>query len=63
MSNAVYWTVPEVAQLLKVSPRTVTRWINEGQLVATPIGIRLVRVSTAHLEQFLNTRVEVAPVP
>ena len=50
-----FYTVPEVAQHLGVSTRTVRRWIKERQLVAHHFG-RAVRISEQDLRAFLAAR-------
>lgn len=37
-TNAVYLTVKEVAELLRVCPKTVRRWIGAGEMPATRLG-------------------------
>ena len=37
-------TVPEVAQWAKVSPKTIYRWINSGEIAAIRFGIRTYRI-------------------
>ena len=46
--------VQEVAELLKVSVKTVRRWIDSGELAAFRIG-RGVRVSHAELARFITS--------
>ena len=48
---AVFYTPEEVAVLLKVSRRTVRRWIGQGSLPARRFG-RQLRIPTEALEQF-----------
>lgn len=50
MSGLVY-TPKEVAKMLKVSERTVRRWVLEGDLAAMRYG-RQVRISAEALQQF-----------
>jgi excisionase family DNA binding protein len=45
-------TVPDVADQVQVSPRTVWRWIADGSLPCVRIG-RMVRVDPDALERFL----------
>ncbi len=47
-----FWTVPDIAQYLDVSPRSVWRWIYAGDLVAHRFG-RSVRISDSDLRAFL----------
>lgn len=44
-----FLTVPEVADLLRVTPMTVRRWIKSGRLPASQIG-RDYRIQSADLE-------------
>jgi excisionase family DNA binding protein len=47
-----FWTVPDIAQHVDVSPRTVWRWIDAGDLVAHRFG-KPVRVSDGDFHAFL----------
>jgi excisionase family DNA binding protein len=47
-----FWTVPDIAQFLDVSPRTVWRWIDVGDLVPHRFG-RSVRIADGDLRAFL----------
>jgi excisionase family DNA binding protein len=49
-----FFTVPDIAEHLGVSTRTVRRWIDDKQLVAHHFG-RAVRVSERDLRNFLAT--------
>ena len=54
-----YWTIDEVAEKLKVSTRTVYRWIDAGDLAIiklTPGERGNVRVSEQDLRAFLEER-------
>lgn len=46
------YTVPEVAELLKTSVRTVQRWVRDGRLPSLKIG-GLRRVTGAAVKQLL----------
>ncbi len=48
-----YATLPEVAERLKVSRRTVYRWIKNGELNAYQFG-REYRITESALKQFLE---------
>jgi len=48
-----FYTIPEVANLLEVSSRTVRRWLDKGLLVAHRFN-GLVRISEADLRAFLG---------
>jgi excisionase family DNA binding protein len=47
-----YFTIEEVAELLKVNKRTVRRWISSGRLTAYRFG-SLLRVADRDLRAFL----------
>jgi excisionase family DNA binding protein len=49
------WTVAELAELFRVTPKTIERWIKRRTLVAHRIHGRL-RVSDADLREFLAAR-------
>ena len=50
-----YYTLAEVAERLKVSRRTVYRWIQAGDLPAYKLGQEW-RIQGADLEKFLEER-------
>jgi excisionase family DNA binding protein len=49
-------TVQEVAQQLRVSERTVRKWIEEGDLIAFSIGKRGYRIAESDLLAFIEKR-------
>jgi excisionase family DNA binding protein len=49
-----YYTVGEAAKLLKVSPSTIWRWIDAGQLPAYRAGARTIRISAEDLLRFMR---------
>lgn len=49
-------TVRETAALLKVTPRTLFRWLAEGQLGAVRIG-HTTRIRSEDLQAFINQHV------
>lgn len=49
-----YYTTQEVAEILKVNPRTVLRWISAGKLKATKLGNLGWRVSESTLKELLE---------
>jgi excisionase family DNA binding protein len=54
-----YWTIGEVAEKLKVSTRTVYRWVDSGDLPIiklTPGEKGNVRVSEQDLREFVEAR-------
>ena len=48
-------TVEEVAERLKVTPRTVYRWIDDGKLKALKIQ-GIVRITEDEYSQFINNK-------
>ena len=50
-----YYTARQVADILEVHERSISRWIKEGKLPAVRIGNRY-RVSHEDLERFLEER-------
>lgn len=48
-------TIPQAAEVLQVSERTVRRWIDRGELIAHRIG-RQWRISQMDLETFIRAR-------
>lgn len=54
-----YWTIDEVAEKLKVSTRTVYRWVESGDLPIiklTPGERGNVRISEQDLREFVDAR-------
>ena len=47
-------TIEEVAKLMKVSLKTVYRWVSAGQLPAAKIGYKTYRVFEGDLIRFLK---------
>jgi excisionase family DNA binding protein len=47
-----FFTIADTAEILRVSPRTVRRWIDRGQLVAHKPG-GVVRIGEGDLRAFL----------
>jgi excisionase family DNA binding protein len=47
-----FFTIPEVAECLNVSTRTVRRWIKRGELIAHRLG-GVVRIAESDLRAFL----------
>ena len=52
--HTTLYTVQEVAAILKVDPRTVYRYINDGQLSAIRLSARKTRISRQDLLQFIE---------
>jgi excisionase family DNA binding protein len=51
------YAIPEVAAILKVSPKTVRRWIERGELAVHRLG-RQIRISEPDLAAFVKARRE-----
>lgn len=54
-ANATYLKVAEVCVLLRVTPKTVRRWIADGKLPSTKTG-RDWRIARSDLRVFLTAR-------
>jgi excisionase family DNA binding protein len=58
--QSTYYTLPEVAERLKVSRRTVYRWVQSGELSAHKLGPDKPgvewRIGEHDLEEFLEAR-------
>lgn len=50
------YTIQEVADMMKVSGRTVRNWIDRDGLPAFPIGKRGYRIAKSDLLAFINAR-------
>jgi excisionase family DNA binding protein len=57
-----YYTLREVAERLKVSRRTVYRWVQAKELPAYRLGGEF-RITERDLEEFLEARRTLAPQP
>ena len=53
--DETYYTLAEIAQRLKVSYRTVYRWVQAGELSAYKLGTEW-RVAESDLQSFLQAR-------
>jgi len=50
-----FYRLTEIARILRVSPLTVRRWVNEGKLKAFhPEGTRMYRVPESSLKEFVG---------
>ena len=54
MTNEQYYTIEEVAKMLKVAYLTVYRWIQSGKLVAFKAG-KQYRVKKEDLDSFITS--------
>ena len=61
MLSRPFFTIPEIAALLKVSEATVRGWIHESELRAVRLG-REFRVAAKDLEAFVNARATQPPL-
>jgi len=55
MEKEQYYTIEEVAEMLKVAYLTVYRWIQAGKLKAVKAG-KQYRIKKVDLDNFLNER-------
>lgn len=53
MTTEQYYTIEEVAKMLKVAYLTVYRWIHAGKLPAAKAG-KQHRISSIELQKFIN---------
>jgi excisionase family DNA binding protein len=49
-----FLSINEVAAPLDVNPRTVLRWISDGQLKAYRVGSALIKIDTADLDNVVR---------
>ncbi len=54
MTNEQYYTIEEVAKMLKVAYLTVYRWIQDGKLPSAKAG-KQYRIKKDDLDNFLNS--------
>ncbi len=48
-----FYTIPETAQALRVTPQTIRAWIKQGKLKGQRIGIPIL-ITENNLKEFLN---------
>lgn len=48
-----YYTIPETAQALRVTPQTIRAWIKQGKLKGLRIG-RPILITESNLREFLR---------
>jgi excisionase family DNA binding protein len=48
-----FYTIPETAEALKVTPQTIRAWIKQGRLKAQRIG-RPILITEKNIKEFLN---------
>ena len=52
-----FYTIPETAQALKVTPQTIRAWIKQGKLKSQRIG-RPILITESNLKDFLSPQEE-----
>ena len=58
-----YYTVPQAAAVLTMSPSTIWRWIEKGKLPAYRLGLRKIRVKKEDLDALIKpARVKEKPM-
>lgn len=57
------YTKAQAARMLSVSERQVSRWIASGDLAASRLGPRTIRITLAQLGRFLEQRSLATPLP
>lgn len=48
-----FYTIPEIAEALKVTPQTIRAWIKQGKIKSQRIG-RPILITESNLKEFLN---------
>ncbi|HPT66014.1 MAG TPA: helix-turn-helix domain-containing protein [Candidatus Woesebacteria bacterium] len=51
----VYYTIEEVAEILKVNPESVRRWVRAKKIPAIKLGGKYIRISATDLENFTKS--------
>lgn len=54
-NRALFYTLPEIADMLKVSRQTVYRWVKSGELPAFKLGHDW-RIKDSDLQKFIEER-------
>jgi excisionase family DNA binding protein len=52
--NQTYYTIEEVANLLKVNPESVRRWVRSKKLPAIKLGGKYIRIEASDLDGFIK---------
>lgn len=55
-AEVIYLTLEEVAEEIRVSTDTVTRWIKSGELVGYRLGRNAYRIKRTDLDAFMEAR-------
>lgn len=53
IENIKFYTIPETAKALKVTPQTIRAWIKQGRIKSQRIG-RPILIKENNLKEFLN---------
>ena len=55
-NNSQYYTTEEVAEMLKVTPDSVRRWIRSGKLKSIKLSGKFIRISQEDLQAFIQSQ-------
>ena len=50
----IYYTIEEVANILKVNPESVRRWVRAKKLPAIKLGDKYIRIESSDLDSFIK---------
>lgn len=53
-NSTIYYTIEEVASLLKVNPESVRRWVRSKKLPAIKLGGKYIRIEAGDLDGFIK---------
>jgi len=53
-NSTIYYTIEEVASLLKVNPESVRRWVRSKKLPAIKLGGKYIRIEASDLDGFIK---------
>lgn len=52
--KTTYYTIEEIAEMLKVNPESVRRWVRSKKLPAIKLSGKYIRVKASDLDRFIN---------
>jgi len=55
-NNNQYYTTEEVAEMLKVTPDSVRRWIRSGKLKSIKLSGKFIRINQEDLQAFIQSQ-------
>ena len=58
MEDKEYYTIKEVAKILRVDPRSIKKMIKEGKIVALKLGERITRIHKLDIPTFIREKNE-----